>query len=53
MAKVKCYAPDGTEHIKETVDARECVEILGYTMCQKEIPESVEVVEKKEKKVRK
>jgi Zn ribbon nucleic-acid-binding protein len=32
MAKVKCYAPDGTEVMKEPVDARECVEHCGFTM---------------------
>lgn len=40
MAKVKCYTPEGEEREKEPVDARECVERLGFTMeppCEEEI----------------
>lgn len=39
MAKVKCYTPEGEEREKEPVDARECVENLGFTMeppCEEE-----------------
>ena len=32
MAKVKCYSPLGVEEMKEPVDAREAVELCGYTM---------------------
>ena len=30
--KIACYTPDGIEKMKEPVDARECVEHLGFTM---------------------
>lgn len=30
--RVKCYDPQGREYEKESVDARECCERLGYTM---------------------
>lgn len=42
MALVKCYDPAGNEHIKEPIDARECVEHCGFTMS---LPEKVEVKE--------
>ena len=32
MAKVECYTPDGVMEMKEPVDAREAVELCGYTM---------------------
>ena len=32
MAKIACYTPDGEKKMKEPVDARECVENLGFTM---------------------
>lgn len=32
MAKIPCYTPDGEKRMKEPVDARECVEHLGFTM---------------------
>jgi hypothetical protein len=32
MAKIKCYTPDGELRMKEPIDARECVELLGFTM---------------------
>lgn len=32
MAKIACYTPDGEKRMKEPVDARECVESLGFTM---------------------
>jgi hypothetical protein len=32
MALVKCYDPEGNEHMKESVDVRECVEHCGYTL---------------------
>jgi hypothetical protein len=44
MAKVKCYAPDGTAVMKEPVDARECVEHCGFTM---EPVEAEKVLEEK------
>ena len=31
MAKMACYDPEGKEHMKEPVDARECVEHCGFT----------------------
>jgi hypothetical protein len=43
MALVTIYDKEGNEFQKETVDARECVEVLGYTY------EKVEVKPKKEK----
>lgn len=39
MAKTACYTPDGEKKMKEPVDARECVEALGFTM---EDPLSIE-----------
>jgi hypothetical protein len=32
MAKIACYTPDGELKMKEPIDARECVEALGFTM---------------------
>lgn len=32
MAKIACYTPEGELKMKEPVDARECVENLGFTM---------------------
>ena len=32
MAKIACYTPEGEVRMKEPVDARECVENLGFTM---------------------
>ena len=32
MAKIACYTPEGELRMKEPVDARECVESLGFTM---------------------
>jgi hypothetical protein len=32
MALVTCYDPQGVEHQKEPVDARECVKHCGFTM---------------------
>jgi hypothetical protein len=32
MAQVKCYDPEGNEHMKEPVDARECIKQCGYTL---------------------
>lgn len=46
MALVPVYDADGVEHQKETVDARECVQELGFTY------EKVEVKPKKEKVVK-
>jgi hypothetical protein len=32
MALVTCYDPQGVEHQKEPVDARECVKHCGFTL---------------------
>ena len=32
MALIKVYDLDGQEHEKESVDARECCAVLGWTM---------------------
>lgn len=40
MALVKVYDLDGQEHEKESVDARECVQILGWTHEPGKEPES-------------
>ena len=32
MARVSVFDQDGNEYIKEPVDARECCNVLGYTM---------------------
>ena len=32
MAKIACYTPEGELKMKEPIDARECVEHLGFTM---------------------
>jgi hypothetical protein len=32
MAKIECYTPEGELRMKEPIDARECVEALGFTM---------------------
>jgi len=51
MAKVSVYDTEGKEHIKEPVDARECVDNLGWTMELKkpaEVTETVAVVEEVE-----
>lgn len=38
MADVKCWDTQGKEFTKETVDARECVEHLGWTMARPNVP---------------
>lgn len=35
MALVKVYDLDGQEHEKESVDARECCQILGWSLSPK------------------
>ena len=50
MAKIKCYDPNGTEYIKESVDAKECIAVLGYTL---EIPKEIPRIEDEEKGVEK
>ena len=40
MAKVECYTPDGVMEMKEPVDAREAVELCGYTM---EAPKTIPI----------
>ena len=58
MAKVACYNPKGEKRMKEPVDARECVENLGFTMDKGELKELKEkgvnvepiIEDKKEKK---
>lgn len=35
MALVKVYDLDGQEHEKESVDARECVQVLGWSLTPK------------------
>lgn len=39
MALVKCYDPQGNEHQKEPVDAKECVKNCGFTMTPPEAKE--------------
>ena len=42
MAKVECYTPEGKIELKEPVDAREAVELCGYTMeAPGEMPEGL------------
>lgn len=37
MAIVKVYDKEGKEYEKETVDARECCKIMGWTMTKPEV----------------
>lgn len=46
MALVSVYDADGVEFQKETVDARECVEVLGFTYEKVEAKPKREKVEK-------
>lgn len=39
---MKCYDPQGVEHNKEPVDAKECVKVLGWTLEPPVIEKSVE-----------
>lgn len=52
MAKVKCYDPKGKEYLKESIDARECVKILGFTMdvVSPEVVTGIPIEIKKKKK---
>jgi hypothetical protein len=50
MALVSVYDADGVEHQKETVDARECVQGLGYTYDKVEEKHKKERVVKEEVK---
>lgn len=47
MAKVSVWDKEGKEHSKEPVDARECVEVLGWSNSAPEVQE-----EKQEEKKR-
>lgn len=46
---IKVYDKDGNEFQKETVDARECVDVLGWSYEKPEKQEQNEVVDDKEK----
>lgn len=39
MALIRVYDNDGKEHMKESVDARECVAVMGWSFTE---PKSVE-----------
>lgn len=46
MALVKVYDLDGQEHEKESVDARECVQVLGWSMTSPaQVGATVEIME--------
>jgi hypothetical protein len=49
MSKVSVFDQDGNEHIKEPVDARECCNVLGYTMSNPTEVEAKPVVKQKTK----
>ena len=46
---IKVYDKDGNEFQKETVDARECVDVLGWSYEKPEKQEQAEVIDEKEK----
>jgi hypothetical protein len=42
MALVKVFDLEGNEHTKESVDARECVKEMGWSLTPPEAPEPPE-----------
>lgn len=48
MSKIDCYDKEGTLHLKEPVDARECCDTLGWTM-DKPVPKAKRETAKEKK----
>lgn len=50
MAKIECFDADGKMHMKEPVDARECVASCGFTMTRPEVKAEIAEIEQTEPK---